>query len=157
LGVVNELARAQSDPVLTAKNLFEAWRAYYKWVASRLGPAHAAVLQSDVFARAGFRSSLRGCSVALGEGVLAKIRHEVLGEAVSRQCTTCGAVLDAEADHDGNITCRFCGAAVRIETDDPWITGVLSQWKHHEERFKREGKLDTPEVPRLAIQLALSP
>jgi hypothetical protein len=140
--------RGATEP---ARDLLVAWRTYYEWVRARL-PEHAGEIVPEVLARSIVRSSLRAMAAILGEGVVARMRHELFGDTVTHACPTCGAPLEGE----GLGACKYCGAVARVE-DDPWIAGVVALWAPNEQRLVQEGKLDTPEVPLTALQLALSP
>jgi ribosomal protein L37AE/L43A len=145
------LGQSSRDPTARARVLLEAWRAYYEWIHSRLGE-HAAVIQPEVFARSMVRASIRAMQGLLGEGVVARMREEVLGDTVAHACASCGAQLDGE----GIRACAHCGAVVRVETDDPWVAGVLTIWAPNEQRLVREGALDTLEAPLTAIQITMA-
>jgi hypothetical protein len=145
------LAQSSRDSTPRARALLDAWRAYYQWIRSRLGE-HAAVIEPEVFARSMLRSSLRAMQALLGEGVVARMRQEILGDTVGHACASCGAALEGDAVR----ACAHCGAVVRVETDDPWVAGVLRLWAPNEERLVREGALDTLEPPLAAIQVTLA-
>jgi hypothetical protein len=145
------LGQSPRDLAPRARALLEAWRAYYQWVRSRLGE-HAAVIEAEVLARSMLRASLRGMQGLSGDGVVARLRQEILGDTVSHACASCGAALDG----DGMSACGHCGAVVRVEADDPWVAGVLSLWAPNEERLVREGSLDTLEPPLCAIQVTMT-
>ncbi|HEX7603230.1 MAG TPA: hypothetical protein VF316_16545 [Polyangiaceae bacterium] len=144
------LSHSARDPADVARALLAAWRTYYQWVRSRLSE-HAAVIDPEVCARSMLRMSLRGVQALLGEGVVARVRHDVLGDTVTHVCASCGAALE----NDAVSACGHCGAVARVEADDPWVAGVLAQWAPNQERLVREGKLDTLEAPLAAIQLTL--
>jgi hypothetical protein len=141
------MCQPSHDPVAQARNALAAWRAYYDWMLARL-PEHGAVIKPEAFARSALRMSLHSAEALLGEGIVARMRHEVLGDALTLACKSCGAVLDAS-----DAMCRFCGAGVRVETDDPWVTHILEQWAQTEERLLNEGKLH--DAPFAAIQITL--
>jgi hypothetical protein len=146
------LLQSRAEPTERARALLEAWRGYYAWVHSRMGD-YADVINGEVLARSMLRSSLLGVQAMLGVGVVARIRQELLGDTVTSQCKSCGGALASEA-----VTrCTHCGALAHVETDDPWVAGVLTLWGPNEERLVREKKLDTFEAPMTVIQLVLAP
>jgi hypothetical protein len=89
------LGLSSRDSTPRARALLEAWRAYYRWIRSRLGE-HAAVIDPEVFARSMLRASLRGMQGLRGEGVVARMRQEILGDTVAHACAACGAALDGD-------------------------------------------------------------
>jgi hypothetical protein len=145
------LAQGTLDPTAPARAALDAWRAYYQWVRARLSE-HAEMIDPEVLARSIVRSSLRAVQALLGEGVIARVRHELFGDTVVHACATSGAPLEGE----GLAACRYCGAVARVE-DDPWLAGVLALWAPNEQRLVQEGKLDTLEAPLTALQIALAP
>jgi hypothetical protein len=145
------LGQSAKDPTLEARALLAVWRTYYKWVRSRLGE-HATVIEPEVFARSMLRSSLRAMQAVLGEGVVARVRQEVLGDTVAHACANCRAPLAGDAV----TACAHCGAIARAEADDPWVAGVLTLWAPHETRLAHEGLLDTLEPPLVALQITLA-
>jgi uncharacterized Zn finger protein (UPF0148 family) len=145
-----DMGQSAKDPTQQARALLAAWRTYYQWVRSRLGE-HATVIEPEVLARSILRSSLRGMQALLGEGVVARVRQDVLGDTVAHACANCGAPLEGDAV----TACAHCGAIARAEADDPWVAGVLTLWAPHEVRLAHEGLLDTLEAPLVALQITL--
>lgn len=138
------------DFIELGRRALAAWREYYAWAASCLGE-DAEVLNVDALAHSAFRQSLGPAAIYLGEGAVARVRHEVLGDSLTAACPTCGAPLEGESV----TACRYCGALRRVEVDDPWITGLLTLWQPNLETLTGAGKLDDLEAPMSALQVAL--
>ena len=140
-----ELGRGP-DPVATARIMLGAARAYYRALVDHPDfPAGALREGAEHHAKELVRSAIGGFAPLLGEGVVERIRVEVLGDALEPlagvRCSKCGAPLTSETTLQ---RCKFCGAVTDVDPADAWMSARLGLWKVTLDELVRGERLDGP-------------
>jgi|GEM_PF-3391641 len=135
-----------ADPVATARVMLGAALAYYRALVDHPDlPARALREGAEHHAKELVRSAIVGFAPLLGEGVVERIRVEILGDALERsagvRCSRCGAPLTTETTLQG---CRFCGAVTDVDAADAWMTSRLGLWRVTLDELVRGERLDGP-------------
>ena len=140
------------DPIAVAREMLERARAYYRALASHPDLPPGALREgAEHHARELVRGSIQGYAPLVGDGVIEKIRVDVLGDrvvssAATPQCSRCGAPLERAADTRTLLRCRHCGAMTTVEgpDEDAWMASRLALWEITLAELVRRDELDGP-------------
>ena len=141
----NELAAQLSDTnnaLSLSKEMLVAAKAYYSACLSH-PEMEAGVATEGVnhHAKEMVRASISPLSLILGEGVVSRILHEVLGDRQVDEkvkCPGCGALVEESI-------CPFCGSALSAKKDDFWLTQTLAIFQAVLPELNARGVLDEVE------------
>lgn len=124
------------QPVQDGLRLLEATQSYLRAVADHPGYATAPPIHVEHQAREMVRMSVTLMAVTLGGAQVQQVIQALFTDRELTRCPRCGADLSAKK---GASACTYCGAVLRVQQEDPWLTQIRAVWQGTRARMAEPG------------------